>query len=69
VIANSERAESVSDPSQALTRGVRTAGGRIGGPHDVREQSQRRIVQFIPVKDRIETDLFTVVPRSQPGTS
>jgi hypothetical protein len=69
VVTDPERAEAMSDPSKSLAGGVRPAGSGIGRTHDFREQCQRRIVQLVRVKYRVETHSFTVVPRTAARTS
>ena len=60
-VTESERAESMSDPSQSFARGVREGGIGIGRPHDLGEQPQRRIAQLVTIQDRVETDFFAAM--------
>ena len=62
VIAEAERAETMRNPTQAFTRGMRLRWARIGGTNDLCQKAQRRVVEAILFENGVEGNILTVMP-------
>ena len=62
MIAQSESAEATGKPAQTFSSRVRIGGMRISRAHNLTQQDQRRIGELVFFHDRIERDVFAVMP-------
>ncbi len=49
------------DPAKTFARGMWVGGMRIGCPHNLAEEDQRRVGELILLQDGIEGDIFAVM--------
>src|SRR5881397_1317381 len=63
VIAQFEGAEAAGDPAQTFSGGMRIGGTRISRTHNLAQQNERWIGELVFFHDRIERNIFAVVPK------
>ncbi len=62
VIAQSERSEAAGNPAQTFSGRMRVGGMRISRAYNLAQQNERRIGELVFFHDRIERDVFAVMP-------
>ena len=62
VIAQSESAEAAGDPAQTFSGWMRIGRMRISRANNLAQQNERRIGELVFFQDRIERNVFAVMP-------
>src|SRR5207249_3722171 len=62
VISQSECSEAAGDPAQTFSSRMRIGGMRISRAHNLAEQNERRVGEFVFFEDRIKGNIFAVMP-------
>src|SRR5712671_6522239 len=62
VVGKPEPAEAAGDPAQTFSSRMRIGGMRISRPYNLAQQSQGRITELVFFHDRIERNVFAVMP-------
>ena len=63
MIAQPKRSEAAGNPAQSFAGEMRVARTRIGGAHNFAEQNERGIGETVFFQDRIERNVFPVMPK------
>jgi transporter family protein len=67
VIAQSEGAEAAGDPAQTFSGWMRIGGTRVSRAHNLAQQNERWIGELVFFHDRIERNIFAVMPELAVG--